>query len=106
MRHLTNYGASLGTVSLKTGRSKWFNIYETWGEDTTYEIYEMENGTFRLFATAGTSPISKVGDYVDRVDLQGKVRHFGGRMVDFAVGTQLKELVSKYGPRMLGYTYK
>jgi hypothetical protein len=105
----TNYGASLGTVNLKTGSSKYFNIYETWGEDTTYEIYEIkkERGIqYKIFATSGKSPIRKIGDVVHDVSLQGRKRFFNGKMVDYAVGSDLKNLAEKYGNRLGGYTYK
>jgi len=105
----TNYGASLGTVNLKTGSSKYFNIYDTWGEDTTYEIYEIKkiNGSqYKIFATSGTTPLRKLGEKVHDISLQGRRRFFNGVMVDYAVGSNLKKLVEKYGTRLTGYTYK
>jgi len=105
----TNYGASLGTVNLKTGSSKYFNIYETWGEDTTYEIYEVfKDGkkSYKIFATSGTKPLRDIGDMVYDLCLQGRKKFFNGKMVDYAVGSDLKKLVEKYGSRLTGYTYK
>ena len=105
----TNYGASLGTVNLKTGKSKHFNIYNTWGENTTYEIYEIKkiNGSqYKVFATSGTTPLRKIGDRVNTICLQGRRRQFNGVMVDYAVGSDLKKLAEKYGNKLIGYTYK
>lgn len=108
----TNYGASLGTVNLKTGSSKYFNIYDTWGEDTTYEIYKCRKATnpdetvYKIFATSGTTPLRKLGEKVHDISLQGSRRFFDGVMVDYAVGSNLKKLVEKYGTRLTGYTYK
>ena len=106
----TNYGASLGTVNLKTGSSKYFNIYDTWGEDTTYEIYQTmqtpEKTTYKIFATSGKEPLRKIGEKVCSISLQGRIRGFNGVMVDYAVGSNLKKLVEKYGTRLTGYTYK
>ncbi|MCP4485221.1 MAG: hypothetical protein GY823_11765 [Flavobacteriaceae bacterium] len=102
---ITNYGASLGTVNLKTGKCKYFNIYETWGEDTTYEIYKKDDN-YKVFATSGKRPIRKIGERVDTISLAGRSRRFNMVMVDFAVGSKLKELAGKYGTRLTGYTYK
>ena len=104
-----NYGASLGKVNLKTGKCKYFNIYDTWGEDTTYEIYQLNKPSgpqYRVFATSGTTPYRNIGDRVLEVSLGARNRQFNGVMVDFAVGTQLKELAAKYGNSLTGYTYK
>lgn len=108
---LINHGASLGKVNLKTGNCKYFNIYDIWGEDTTYEIYELKNwksgkNEYRIFATSGTKPLRKIGELIDLISLNGVKRPFNGKMVDFAVGSNLKKLAEKYGTSLTGYTYK
>ena len=102
----------IGRIHLADGKSKYFNVYDTWGEDTTYEIYKTRSNSnpdkeiFRIVATSGTSPIVNVGQ-------QSSFRHdqtfnfiFRGEMIDFAVGSQLKEKVELYGKTVWGYTYK
>lgn len=60
------------------------------GEDTTYEIYKTEKG-FKIVATSGTSPINKIGKGIFAIHDQNMRFLFEGQMIDFAVGSQLKE---------------
>jgi hypothetical protein len=95
----------LGKINLKTGKSKYFNVYETWGEDTTYEVYQVY-GEFRIVATSGKSPLCQIDEYREFQHDQSGRFLFGGIMVDFATGTGLKSLAEKYGNSISGYTYK
>ena len=95
----------LGKINLQTGKCKYFNVYETWGEDTTYEIYKTKKG-FKIVATSGTSPINKIGKGIFAIHDQNMRFLFEGQMVDFAVGSQLKEKIETYGRLISGYTYK
>jgi hypothetical protein len=95
----------LGKINLKTGNSKYFNVYDTWGEDTTYEVYRVYEG-FRIVATSGKSPLCGIGDRRGFQHDQNRRFLFEGVMVDFATGTELKSLVEKYGNSISGYTYK
>lgn len=98
--------ASLGTINLKTGSSKYFNIYEFWGEDSTYEIYDTGNGNYKIVVTAGATPLHDPGDYATfKADQTGRIL-FGGNMVDWAKGSDLKKLADKYGSKIVGYAYK
>jgi hypothetical protein len=95
----------LGKINLKTGNSKYFNIYDTWGEDTTYEVYRVYEG-FRIVATYGKSPLCQIGERRGfKHDQNGRFL-FEGVMVDFSTGSDLKKLVEKYGNSISGYTYK
>ena len=110
-RYSGSWILDLGKINLKNGRSKYFNIYETWGEDSTYEIYETKNRKgeteYRIVVTSGTKPLAEVGEDRDFVSYRQPSRHlFNGKLVDFAVGTDLKEKVEKYGNHLKGYTYK
>lgn len=97
----------LGSIDLKTGDSKYFNVYETWGEDTTYEIYKIEGKPkVKIVATAGTTPHGKIGDYKSFQHDQTGRFIFEGEMIDFAVGTDLKNKMAQYGKKISGYTYK
>jgi len=102
----------LGTINLKTGESKYFNIYDTWGEDSTYEIWEVygernpEKKLTKIIATAGIKPLYNIGDSNSFIHDQNRRYLFQGKLIDFAVGSDLKNLASKYGNRIKGYTYK
>lgn len=101
----------LGKINLKIGKSKYFNVYETWEEGTTYELYSCPdiNGVckLKLVATAGTSPLASKGQR-RRFDHDQTGRFlFEGTMIDFAVGSQLKSFAEKYKVTSIsGYTYK
>jgi hypothetical protein len=97
---------SIGTLSLKTGKSKYFNVYEEWGEDSTYEIWEMENGKYRIVVTSGKKPIYDIGDRsAFKGDQSG--RDLGvGELVDWASGTELKKLAKHYGGSIPAFVYK
>lgn len=108
----------IGRINLTTGKSKYFNIYETWGEESTYEIYEkisdyssynlQEEGKkkYYIVTTSGKRPIQEVGDVKIFVHDQTRQFLFKGKMIDFAVGSELKEKASKYKNSIAGATYK
>lgn len=95
----------LGKINLTTGESEVFNIYSEWGEDTTYEIYDVD-GKYRIVATSGTEPLQEIGSEQSFKHDQNRRFLFRGKMIDSAVGTKLKALASKYGNSISGYTYK
>ena len=97
---------SIGTLSLKTGKSKYFNVYEQWGEDSTYEIWEMENGKYRIVVTSGKKPLCDIGDLSPfKGDQSG--RDLGaGKLIDWARGTELKRLAKHYGGTLPAFVYK
>jgi hypothetical protein len=96
----------LGRINLLTGDSKYFNVYDTWGEDTTYEIHQADNGGVRVVATSGLFPISQP-DRMNKFEHDQTGRHiFYGEMIDSAKGSDLKKLAVKYGKSLAGYTYK
>ena len=99
---------SIGTISVKSGNSKYFNIYEEWGEDTTYEIWKINGtGKFRIIATSGKKPIFDVGDE-SYFKSYANGRFLDGRsiMVDWATGSDLKHVAKLYGGSIPGFTYK
>ena len=52
---------SIGSLQIKTGKSKYFNVYDEWpGQDKTVEVYKESSPTpnmINLVITSGTSPI-------------------------------------------------
>jgi len=103
----------LGRINLKTGSSKYFNVYETWGEDTTYEVYKDGNSgygdvkpRYKIVATSGKNPLKDIGDHSAFKHDQTFRPMFEGELVDYATGTELKKLAPIYGNSIAGYTYK
>lgn len=104
----------LGSINLAKGTSKYFNVYETWGENITYELYKnsylssfKDGNKLRVIATSGTTPIQKIGTTQAFAHDQTGRHIFDGEMIDFAVGSELKKFAEKYGVKsILGYTYK
>ena len=95
----------VGKVNLKTGKCKYFNIFETW--DGTVEVWKESRGTnYRLVFTAGENPIFANGilhsfchDQTGRsLGTYIKVAH--SRVKDMA------SLISVYGNSIPGFTYK
>lgn len=97
---------SIGSISLKTGKSKYFNVYEEWLEDSVYEIWELSPGKYRITVTSGTKPIFDIGDEAYfKGDQSG--RDLGkGKMVDWALGTDLKNAAKTYGGTIAAFVYK
>ena len=101
----------LGKINLKTGKSKYFNVYDVWGEGSTYEVYQTPEGfqvpsVFKIVATSGKTPLAAIGEKRQFVHDQTGKYLFQGTMIDFATGTDLKKLAEKYGNSISGYTYK
>jgi len=96
----------IGKVNLKNGNTDNFNIYEIWGEDTTYEIYETFNKGNKIVAVPGTKPKNELGVLTNFVNAQTGRNLWSGKMVDYAVGSDLKDLVQQFGNGLMGYNYK
>ncbi|MCK9575498.1 MAG: hypothetical protein WC979_02020 [Candidatus Pacearchaeota archaeon] len=105
--------ASIGTLNLKTGSSKYFNVYETW-PDGTAEIWANKdyNGniikTIVVF-TAGKKSMKPIGgtqsfkaDQSDRPMFEGKPLE----IIDSCPNAKLPEFADKYGKSLAAYTYK
>jgi hypothetical protein len=96
----------IGRINLLTGSSKYFNVYDTWGEETTYEIHQADDGGVRIVVTSGATPIAQP-DKMNKFEHDQTGRHiFYGEIIDSAKGTELKKLVDKYGKSLSGYVYK
>lgn len=96
----------LGKINLETGSSKYFNVYDTWGEDTTYELYKLSDGRLKIVATAGIEPIAKLNSNESFIHDQTHRFLFSGKMIDYATGSGLKKFAAKYKKSIAGYTYK
>jgi hypothetical protein len=113
---------SIGSVNINTGKSKYFNIYETW-PDSTCEIYKdisrnfpghTNPDKFKLVFTSGSQPIKnrdgsmpKAGDQRNFKDDQRGTPLFQGEFVDSCSMKDLKTCAAKYGIKSAtGYTYK
>ncbi len=97
----------LGKINLTSGKSKYFNVFETWGEDTTYELYKTDDNKLKLVATSGKVAINKIGQEKSFRHDQTFKHMFRGEMIDSAVGTDLKKFAEKYNVKSItGATYK
>ena len=97
---------SLGSLNLKTGECTYFNVYEEWGENTTYELWDMGGGKLRICATSGKKPIFDIGDGNLFIGDQSRRELGHGILIDWATGSDLKRMAKKYGTRIPAYTYK
>jgi len=80
-----SYIAPCGKVNLETGKFAYGDIYDFWGEDTTYELYRVQGtGRLRVVATAGMKPLCPIGESrVFRHDQTGK-EVFRGKVIETA----------------------
>lgn len=97
---------SIGTLSLKTGKSKYFNVYEEWGEKSTFELWHLDGDKYRIVITSGTSPTMDIGDTsMFKGDQSG--RDLGGAvLVDYAVGSDAKRMATHYKSSIPAFVYK
>lgn len=108
---ITSHVNSLGVVNLKTGKCKYFNIYQQWGS-------EDDGGTVEVWQV-----IDRFGDGSDKFKLvfgAGHTSHSNGQInlfkssgknlgeMKFIKQVSLKNmqsLIPKYGSTLLGYAY-
>lgn len=105
-RHQRSAILSIGAITISSGNSKYFNVYSEWGETSTYEIWETAPRKYRIVVTSGKRPIYDIGDQTGfKGDQSG--RDLGtGKLVDWAVGTELKDVGRTYGSSIPAYVYK
>jgi hypothetical protein len=97
----------IGRVNVKTGNFKWGNFYGFWGDDTTYEVYRINNGGIRVVATAGTEPIVPVGEHSSFKHYETGRFLFNAKCVEAVIGDEgFKSLGEKYGNFLSVATYK
>lgn len=96
----------IGKVNTGTGKSKYFNVFETWGDGSTYEVWNTSAG-IRIVVTSGKKPLYDIGDIKHFEHDQSGKSLFQGSMVDFGVGIEgLKKIGNKYGKSIPAYVYK
>jgi hypothetical protein len=102
--------APLGKVNVNTGRSKYFNIYETWGaKDTTWELYKNDKGNFVIVATSGTSAIHNSNDSLRREFHADQSRRYLGcwLFITSSLQENLKQMAAEHNfTSVAGYCYK
>ncbi len=96
----------VGMVNLKTGEFKYGNIYDFWGEDTTYEVYDIGGGKIRVVATAGSTPIIKVGQRSSFVHDQTGRYLFDGTVIEAVIGNDGLRTLVKHRNSLSIATYK
>ena len=99
-----SYILPLGRIDLGTGKSKWFNIYDTY--DGTAEIWKNENNNYKLVFTSDDKPMAKLEDRGSFRHDQTNARMGTWTLVDYVPVNKMKELIRVYGGSLPGYTYK
>ena len=97
--------ASLGRLNVKTGSSKYFNVYETWA-NATAEIHRTSKDTTVIIFTQGDKPICEVGVARSFKSDQSWRHLFDAYMVESCPIADLSKVAAKYGNSFTAYTYK
>jgi hypothetical protein len=101
---------SIGSLNINTGKSKYFNVYDTY-DDSTAEIYkDVSSGSssdkFKIVFTSGNSVV-KAGDKRAFKDDQRGTPLFVGDLVESCSINDLKTVAAKLGIKScIAYTYK
>lgn len=93
----------IGILNIKTGSSKYFNIYIEW-PTSTCEVWKDTTGKYRFIFTSG-----KASTKTSREDFKHDQTDrylFTANMVDFCPVSEMAEDLSQYGRTVLAYTYK
>jgi len=117
MRNQSNGSCAIlgiGKVNLKTGRCKYFNIFETW--DGTVEVWRLHHPhgyldteskpEFRLVFTAGENPMFANNVRADFHQDQTRRRLPPMTKVDSCRVKDMATLIATYGNKIPGFTYK
>jgi len=99
--------AHCGEVEVATGEFEYGQFYGFWGDDTCYEVYKTSDGKIRVVATAGTTPLTKLGEFNAFITNDDDPFTFEGEVIDVVVGDEgFKSLREKYGDYIDVSTYK
>lgn len=98
----------IGKVNLKTGKCKYFNIYETY--DGTVEVWKAvgptPEGSIKLVFTAGTSAHHEPG-YTGSFHQDQTGRSMPSMtLVTSARVKDMATLIPQFGKKISGFTYK
>lgn len=103
----------IGRVNLETGKCKYFNVFDTWGDDdTVVEVWQTSRwsnrnpGAYKLIFTSGSKPTAQIGDTGEFKHDQTWARIFDGKMVDWTLLKDMPGLIPYYGKSIAGYVYK
>ena len=98
----------IGNVNLKTGKSKYFNIFEN--GDSTLEIWQAPVGRYyRCVITSGNSPLEEIGKHKTFIHDQTRRHLFNGELIAFARTSNKEEievLIKTVGSVLTSYVYK
>lgn len=99
----------LGVVNFTTGKSKLFNVYETWEDMAMYcEFWEsqMPNNKVFMVLTSGNEALSPVGKLQRFIHDQTRKPLQYGKFIDGCPLSDLPSKVSEYGRSLRAYVYK
>lgn len=98
--------SGIGSVNLETGDSKYWNVYDTWENKGTVEVWEDHNGKYKLVFTSGDEPYEGIGKIQDFKDDQTWAHKGRWTMRDYTPLKDMRGLIPLYGRKMFGYVYK
>jgi len=106
----------IGSTNLATGKSKYFNIYDTWGKGkgSTIELWKVpaqysgkDKDSYKFIITSGSSGLNKIGATDTFQHDQTQRWLFNAELVDWANIGDADLLMKKYGVKSApGYVYK
>lgn len=97
---------SIGSIKLTTGVSKYFNVYEEWGENSTYELWRTVDGKLKIVVTSGKAPLANIDMSHGFIGDQSRRFLFNAKLIDWATGSDLKRMAKVYGSSIPAYVYK
>ena len=96
----------LRKVNLETGESQYFNVYETWENKGTVEVWKTENNRYRIIFTSGKLPYEGIGKRQLFKHDQTWAKMGVWTMVDYTPLKDARGLIPLYGKSIAGYVYK
>lgn len=99
----------IGTVNLTTGKSQYFNIYETWeGDDMHCEFWRslMPDDKVYIVLGAGLEAMENIGATNSLIHDQSRKPLRYGKLIDNCALADLPSKASEYGRSLRGYVYK
>lgn len=97
----------IGVVNFKTGKSKYFNVYETWeGDNTIVEIWKITDVKKVAIIGSGKKPMFKKGERKSFQHDQTLKPLWLATLVDFFLLQDLPKKGIKHGKSLSGYVYK
>lgn len=96
----------LGRVNLETGNCQHFNVYDTWENKGTVEVWENDRFKYKLVFTSGDEPYEGIGKRQLFKHDQTWAKMGVWKMIDYTPLKDARGLIPYYGKSIAGYVYK